>query len=297
MSTRIRLLPSSEIHRDRWNEAVRDAPVYCQYDYLNLMCDHWSALVAGDYAGIVALPWRKRYGIRYLYEPAFIQQLGCVGAISLQDLQQLFTSFKYGDLLFNHRNTAIAAACKASQRTNLVIDLTNGYHPIASSYRKDLQQNLARAARHHLQVQEGNIEEVIALYRLLYHERFSNVREVDYVRFASLCNEWLQTGQCLVRRITNEQGELLSAGIFLKDSHRIYNMMNATTAAGRGLEANPFLLDAVIREFAGRNLVFDFEGSDIAGVKAFYEKFGAVEEPYFHLHYNRLPFPLRLLKR
>ncbi len=74
-------------------------------------------------------------------------------------------------------------------------------------------------------------------------------------------------------------------------------MMNTTTQKGRDEEANHFLLDKVIKEFAGQPLLFDFEGSDLPGVREFYEKFGAINQPYFHYHYNGLSWPLRLLKR
>ena len=53
----------------------------------------------------------------------------------------------------------------------------------------------------------------------------------------------------------------------------------------------------MIKEFAGKPLLFDFEGSDIQGVKSFYEKFGAVNQPYFHYHHNQLPGILKLLKK
>jgi hypothetical protein len=73
--------------------------------------------------------------------------------------------------------------------------------------------------------------------------------------------------------------------------------MNSTTEAGRKMEANHFLLNSILQQFAGSNLIFDFEGSDIPGVKIFYEKFGAVNQRYYKMHFNQFPFPLNLLKR
>jgi hypothetical protein len=73
--------------------------------------------------------------------------------------------------------------------------------------------------------------------------------------------------------------------------------MNSTTPDGRKKEANHFLLDQVIKEFAGKPLIFDFEGSDVPGIKSFYEKFGAINQPYYSLHFNLLPAPFKWLKR
>ncbi len=61
--------------------------------------------------------------------------------------------------------------------------------------------------------------------------------------------------------------------------------------------ANHTLLNEVLKEFSERDLLFDFEGSDLPGVKEFYEYFGPVNQPYFHYHFNYLPFPLNLIKR
>ena len=49
------------------------------------------------------------------------------------------------------------------------------------------------------------------------------------------------------------------------------------------------------REKSQSKLRFDFEGSEIPGIKSFYKKTGAVEEYYYRMRINKLPFPLRVL--
>jgi hypothetical protein len=72
--------------------------------------------------------------------------------------------------------------------------------------------------------------------------------------------------------------------------------MNCTTLEGRKTEANHFLFDSILKEFAGSSLLFDFEGSDISGVKNFYEKFGTTNQPYCKLHFNNLPKVIKWIK-
>ncbi len=122
------------------------------------------------------------------------------------------------------------------------------------------------------------------------------VHQKSYTRFASLCETLYKQGQCITRTVTDKQ-EVLSTAVLLKDEKRIYNIMNATTARGRLKEANYFLFDQLIHEFSGTPILLDFEGSDLPGVRNFYEKFGAISQPYFYYHLNRLPWPLRFLKR
>jgi len=56
------------------------------------------------------------------------------------------------------------------------------------------------------------------------------------------------------------------------------------------------LYDSLLEELANQPMLFDFEGSNIKGIQQFYEKFGAINQPYFHWHFNRLPFPLNIIK-
>jgi hypothetical protein len=53
----------------------------------------------------------------------------------------------------------------------------------------------------------------------------------------------------------------------------------------------------LFKEFTNQEMLFDFEGSDLQGVQKFYEKFGAINQPYFHWHYNLLPKPIKWLKK
>ncbi len=89
----------------------------------------------------------------------------------------------------------------------------------------------------------------------------------------------------------------MATSLLLRDEKRLYNMMNTTTLAGRKKESNHFLLNAIIEEFSGQDLVFDFEGSDLPGVKSFYESFGPINQPYYKIKYNQLPSLVRLLKK
>jgi len=297
----IRIIPSSAIDAVKLNDcvAILHGLIYSRTEYLDALCDNWSGLVAGDYATVMALPWRKKAGIQYFYEPPFVQQLGLIGvqADMNEVLQQVFNFARYGDILFNYTNAFIQQQLPLTSRTNLVIDLSAGYENVASAYKKDLVLNLKKAAKENLIYEvENDTTKAIDLYKQNYEDRMPGVQSQDYDHFKTICVLLQQQGMCLVRKIMDGKGELLSVALLLKDDHRLYNLMNTTTDAGRKTEANHYLLDAILKEFAGSNLVFDFEGSDLPGVKNFYQKFGATDQPYFHYHHNELPAIIKWLK-
>lgn len=57
------------------------------------------------------------------------------------------------------------------------------------------------------------------------------------------------------------------------------------------------LIDEFIKQYASRNMILDFEGSNIEGVARFYAGFGAKPFNYPALKINKLFYPLRLIKR
>ena len=72
--------------------------------------------------------------------------------------------------------------------------------------------------------------------------------------------------------------------------------MNAVTDAGRKQAALHFLFDNIIRKFQGQAAVFDFEGSEIPGIRAFFESFGAKNEPYTFFERGTLPIWIRIIR-
>jgi hypothetical protein len=89
----------------------------------------------------------------------------------------------------------------------------------------------------------------------------------------------------------------MASAIFFLSHDRAYYILVGNNPAGKHTGASHALIDGFIKAHAGKNILLDFEGSDIPGLAAFYGGFGAVSENYFFLTINRLPFFLKWLKR
>src|SRR5438067_2243203 len=107
----IRYVRHKDIDRKSWDrrvEASTNGLIYARSTYLDALCRHWDAVIAGDYEAVMALPWRRKFYLRYLYAPAFIQQLGIIGKpddlpVTLV-LPLLAKRFVLGDVFFNFSN-------------------------------------------------------------------------------------------------------------------------------------------------------------------------------------------------
>jgi hypothetical protein len=294
----VKYIPYQQINKLKWDaciESAHNSLVYARSFYLDAMAQHWDALVLNDYEAVMPLTWNKKYGIAYLYQPPFTQQLGIFSTTKTDDaVHQLFIAgakqrFRFAELFVNFPGGAA--------QVNFILPLQQSYQLSHQQYKNDLLKNLKHAAKFPLSyVSSDDIQEAVQLYQLHYAERTPNVQQQDYARFTALCQSAKQKGLLLIRKVTNEDAATLAVGLLLKDKYRLYNLMSTVTKEGRQCEANHFLFDQLIKEFSAQNVVLDFEGSSIPGIAGFYQKFGAVNEPYFFLRYNHLPWPLKYLK-
>lgn len=305
MKHRIKILASKQVDTRKWDHCVAsnaNGLIYSSTEYLNAMAKNWHGVVIDDYAAVMALPWKRKFRIRYGYTPPFIQQLGLVGKASNEEftriLQLFYKFFPLADVNFNFLNTNIQQLLPVIPRNNFVIDLSMGYDLIKSHYKHSLKENIRKAAHESFIYAEEKVQEGIHMYHSHYNERMKkHIKEKDYKHFSQLCESLHKNKECFARTAKNEQNEILAMAVFLKDTKRIYNIMNTTTHKGRDKEANHFLLNQVLHEFAGQPLLFDFEGSELPGVREFYEHFGPMNQPYFHYHYNGYSWPVKLLKK
>lgn len=296
----LQLLPSYKIDKQKWDECLNNSSVpfiYASSVYLDTMADNWDGIIVGDYECIMPVPWKKKFGIKYVYHVPFMQQSGMFGKKFQQNdinagIKLMIQSFKYGDYFLNHYNNFKGGkVCN-----NYILSLASNYRSISFFYSDKLKADLAKAAKNSLEYEHADADEVINLFRELYAEKIPDVTSKDYKNFYDLCEIKSKENNLIVRKVSSDK-KILAMSLLLKDKLRIYNLMSGTISEGRKMYAGHFLYDSLIKEFSQTGLIFDFEGSDIPGVEHFYKSFGAINQPYTKIHFNNLPYILRLLKR
>lgn len=294
----------SQIDPVRWDRCIHDAPnglIYATSLYLDHMAGQWDAVVVGDYEAVMPLPWKRKLGIKYLYWVPFTQQLGVFAAVAPAAeqvramLDVALQHFNYGELFFNYANTGIPFA---AARTNLVLPLSPGYEQLRAGYKNDLLKNLGKAGKTTLHYHHAvNLSLVLQAFRENYREQIGVMKASDYERFEKLCTKASEQGLVITRGVQGPGGEWLSTALLFRYKERLYLLHSSTIPAGRKVAANHFLLDQLIREFAGSTLLLDFEGSDLPGVAHFYRNFGSTDQAYFVYRFNTLPWWIKWLRR
>jgi hypothetical protein len=301
-ASEIRFVSREDIDLARWDSCVQDCAcslIYAHSFWLDAMALRWDGLVLNDYEAVMPLTWNSKWGIRYLFQPPFTQQLGVFGSpqnireAGGQFISEARKRFRFAEIYlhFGMEETV------GQSRNNFVLDLGSSYGEIRGQYKEYLRRDIRQLEKKDLAYRSSlDYQEVIELFIAFYAGRVPHLKVRDFQAFRNLCQEAMVKDMLLIRKVYSSANKILSLGLFFKDNGRIYHVMSVTPPEGRRLQANHYLLDELIREFAGKRLLLDFEGSDIPGVAWFYRKFGARLQTYRFLRYNRLPPPLRWLK-
>jgi hypothetical protein len=296
----LQLLSSYNIDKYKWDECLYSstAPfIYASSAYLDKMADNWDGIIAGNYEYVMPIPWRKKFGIKYCYAAPFIQQLGVFGKNFQQQTVNGFNkflheNFKYGDYAFNYLNEVE----HAQNRNNYTLSLASRYSATSFFYSDKLKADLSKAGKNALEYTHATAAEAIDMFSELYSERVANISQKDYSNLYALCLLKEKENDLIVRKVCAGK-ETMAINLLMKDKFRMYNLISCTTPEGRHVFAGHFIYDNLIKEFSQSGLVFDFEGSDIPGIAHFYKSFGAINQPYPNIHFNKLPYILQLFKR
>jgi hypothetical protein len=304
----IHIIPSQEIDESRWNAclmASENRMIYAEKIYLDHMADHWEGLVMGNYKAIFPLPWRKKWGIRYGYQPAFIQQLGIFAPSAILTpslihsfLQSAQQHVRFAEISLNHHQTSsLEDSPSLSLRTNYILPLDNINAHRNQPHYNDVQEKLRRAGKWNIVydvVTRPN--EIINVYQKLYQQK-QNLRDQDYIHFNKLMQSYAVENRLIMRKVSLPgESDWLAAVLMVQDGNRLYNLASCLKPEGRSKLANYVLYDHLIQEMASSGLILDFEGSDLPGIAYFYEQFSPQKEQYPFIRWNQLPVLLKWVK-
>lgn len=296
----IQYLTRSQIDTSKWDQCISRAAngrIYACSFYLDCMAQQWDALVLNDYDAVMPLTWNSKYGIHYLYQPFLAAQLGVFGSDNVRVfIEAIPGHFRYIDIYLNSGNTNALNTESVLLRDNYILDLHHPYEELNNAYRENIRRNIKKAKQAGCTVvKDFDVETVIALASTQMHLHDKNVEE-NIGRFRRLY-KLLKTENKATTYGISLQGVVIASCVFFFSHNRAYYILVGNHPNGKTIGASHALIDAFIADHAGRDLLLDFEGSDIRNLAFFYSSFGAVQEIYPALKINRLPFYLKWLKK
>jgi hypothetical protein len=304
-SPHIQYISNRQIEKSKWNNCIQQATnglIYGYSFYLDRMSKNWDALILNDYEAVMPLPWNRKYGINYLYQPFITAQLGVFGNNITEQLVHAFikaipSSFQFVDLSLNYKNFAGSPPAQSFQRNNYILNINKPYQKLYSAFSENIQRNIKKAKQLGCSLQKDiNVEKIIelALQQMNMHNKESDENDT---RFRNLYQYLSQKNMAGTYGIVSADNELLASCVFFYSHNRAYYVLVGNHPNSKDTGASHALIDGFIKENAGKNMLLDFEGSDIKNLALFYKSFGALNEMYPSLKINRLPFYLKWLKK
>ncbi len=275
--------------------------IYGYSFYLDSMAHYWDALVLNDYEAVMPLTWNKKYGIYYLYQPFFTACLGVFGKNLTADMLNDFLlaipkKFKYWDIYLNYENRFHLKQFPLYDRVNYVLSLNDSYENLFAKFRINLRRNIKKAAQLNCTIQPNiDVGEVIALARE-QGKNFSTASIEDYSRFEKLYHYLHARQQANTYGVYLPSGQLVASCVILFCKNRAYYILVGNHPNGKTIGASHALINAFIKDNAGKDLLLDFEGSDIQSLAFFYSSYGAKAEMYVGIKWNSLPRLMKIFK-
>ena len=278
---KLKHLKHEEIDYVQWDKTISKADnsiIYAYTWFLDCVTPGWEAIVDENFEYIMPLPVKKRFGIKYLVQPTLTQQLGVLSLKPITEdiTKEFIRSIPYlsYEINLNEKNYVP----NSTTYPNLMLNLSVSYENLIKGISINTQRNIRKAENYYLKI-EWELKSTEFLQ--FYFDEEKNYHLPDAIITKKLVNSGLEHKQIQLIGVKSMEGNLIAAlGLFTCCNRLIYLLPSSNTK-GKEKAAMFFLVNEIIKKYAGTNKMLDFEGSRIEGVARFYEGFGAKPTSYF----------------
>ncbi|MCH3880854.1 MULTISPECIES: hypothetical protein [Tenacibaculum] len=300
----IRLVERKHIDVEKYDACIQNAQqsnIFAFSWYLDIVTDNWSVFVLEDYEAVMPVTWRRKYLIKYAYQPLWTLQLGIFSTEIIDEnefLIELFDEFKYTDLRMNSKNSFTMFQDSCLDRYLQYLTLNFDDATIFKNYKSDRKKDLRRAKKADLTEKwNDNPANLIQLFKENIGKKAKGITEKDYGNLLKLMQTCIERRVGELLSIYDSDNKLVASGFFLKDVDRVSILVSSTDFKNRKNGANTFLIDRAIFKYRNGFKEFGFGGSSISSIAKYFNSFGAKTETYQQLKKNNLPKFIRFFKK
>ncbi len=283
----IQFIKREDINLDTWHllsNPKDTAMIYNQWWYIDSMSDsQWGALVVDNYRLALPLPFRKKMGLQYIYQPFITQRFDLIGE-SLPAHNTVGTLISAIPSRFVVVNLSIGSQLesfgqfKVIERTNHILDLNCEYEKIAAAYNRNTRRNIQAAEKSSLVIDFGLNFRDFLMCQISWEPQ--SLTAPHKLRLLNLWHNMNRYAEPFIATAYVGKNPV-AVGLFCVYAERLYFLLCASNLEGKEQKAMFWLLDNVIRRYARQRLVLDFTGSSIPDIARRNLGFGAQTETFF----------------
>ena len=270
--------------------------IYAFSWYLDIVADHWDVLVLDDYHAVMPIPWRKKYGIKYVTQPHFCQQLGVfsLDEISIDTQQNFIKKIPKKFLKVSLQlNSDSFIDTSFLNRKNYVLPLNDSYENLFKGFNKGRKHAVKVGEKNDLIIKDVIIENLIQVKKEFYKSAFLDCQERKLKELSKIIIK-KEKGFCIG---VFDKDSFLGGAFFLKTENRLIYLFSGFNIAGKSKQASSFLINNILKKYEMSNLLLDFEGSSIPNIGSFFKSFGSKVVHYYVLYYSSSSIFLSFFKK
>lgn len=290
----VRYVENKHINKRKWDACVQNSinmRIYATSWFLEMVSEDWDALILNDYEAVMPLPFRKKKSLKYVYPPFFASQMGVFsktvmsGVLIEEFLKAIPSRFFVVEMRLNSQMKLEGELVLENSRTFL-LDLVEPYEQLKARYSKNTKRNIKKAENAGLTItKSGSVADIIWLFVRNKASDNANFEDRDYARLQRLVNIFLSLKMGHLWMVYDAQNTLQAGAFFIH-----YLDYSAFLFSGRGANSGDngamhFLINEFIKENSGKDIVFDFCGSNDDNLARFYAGFGAIPSYYQVMQY------------
>lgn len=289
----IKRVSRKKIDVNKYTECLNNSVnyrIYAEVFYLDaLVGNNWDCYVLNDYEAVMPLPFVKKFGVKFIAQPIYCQQLGIFHDENFsKETFKLFEKKLHRNLVrayaFNEENTKMYEP-KGIEKTNITLDLSATYENVFSSYSRNRRNEIRKATKLNYKIKKTNelnyFFEINSSYDYLIS---NNLTDFSKEKIQNLFNQNIIT----IYEVFDQEENLLGCQLEIISKNRIYNFAFARNKNTENNFGSAFVIDYIIKKNSNSNLIFDFEGSMVTSIAKFMQGFGAHKKVY--ISYSNLNF-------
>ena len=281
----MRILAATDIdlkaYEDCLNNSQRNT-AYARPWYLDIVTRRrWSVLVKGDYEAVAPVPEQRNWLLRKVcFRPPFTQQLGWFGDTNEDDHLALAKFLgQYSKYTYPIPKSQLIASSPQRIRTNFVKPFDKEKQVFMASYNKSLRRRIRQSEHLELDTTTNTVA-FLSYFWSTTGKLFSHNAKVRNI-LAEIVSTALSIDQGQIWLIRDRQDSSpLSMQFLLSDGTYTTNLAGGNSEQGKHAFSAHQLMHQILLHNPFDDQYFDFEGSDIPGVKNFFESFGPELDAY-----------------
>lgn len=297
---KFKILNREEIDIDKWDFLILNSSsprIYATSIYLDASTSKkWKAIVFDDYIAGIPVFEKKTMLFKYLAQPVLSQQLGLFIAKEHfserseylpEVISFLRDRYKIGNMSLNEGNwISFPVGVDVVPRTNFLLDLSRSYTKISSNYSRSLIRNLKKSSVLSLSKNQYSVDSIMEFYHSNLNKKIS-LKSKNIWAMKRVLKALFSKGLAATYSSVDSHGKILSQSVYTFYGNRITHLLGSSNEKGIIANSMGFLIDQIIREYAESDFFFDFEGSDVPGVRDFFRRFAPEEKKYPQVFWDK----------